>query len=150
MSQMFWNEDMRMKECGRKRAECGIQWDCKGKIESGQTVFITGKQVLNTSTVTRRPLILRAVMLKGTSGPLGWKNVLYERRNDCPEALETDQCVPPGVKGNFICINRVKSRDGQELLGHLFVSALREAPLLPLRRLGSPQPTVRPGRYSGD
>ena len=77
-------------------------------------MLITGKQLLNTSTVTRRPLILRAVMLKGTRGPPSWKNVLYERRNYCPEALETDQCVPPGNKGNFTCTNRVKSRDGQK------------------------------------
>ena len=114
MSQSFWNNDPRMTECGRKRTECGVQWDCQGKIESGQTVFITGSQVLNTSTATRRPLILRAVMMKNISGPPSWKDVIYERRNDCPEALHTDVCVSPGERGNFTCTNRVKSRSGAE------------------------------------
>ena len=113
MSQMFWNGDDRMTECGRKRADCGIQWDCRGKIESGQQVFITGSQVLNTSTTTRRPLILRAVMMRGSTGPPGWKDVIYERRNDCPEALLTDQRVQPGEKGNFTCTNHIKSRNGE-------------------------------------
>jgi hypothetical protein len=106
LSQSKWGGNPKLKPGGFKLAPVGIEWDCVQWTEGGAIAGITGQAAVSVTQTMRRPYLCRAFHMPKV-GPPQPSDIIYERRNDCPEALKTNAVVGPGEKGNFCCSNLI-------------------------------------------